>query len=734
MRSFSRHAQFINERTPAFPVPRLFVCSTLACSLLALPSLWAVQDSYSPAGLSVSAQMGDGIALFLPAGLSLEKTPPSFCLLTSPRTEGPISQNWRLRPVFSQSQTHSRMRMEVPTGTSLYGTGEVTGPLLRNGKSVTLWNTDNVKYLADGGRRLYQSHPWVLGVRPDGTAFGVIADSTWSAELSLKDGIEFISAGPLFPVIVIDRNSPQSVLQCLAELTGKMELPPRWVLGYQQCRWSYHPDSRVREIATEFRARKIPCDVIWMDFHYMDGYRVFTFNPAEFAQPKGLNDYLHALEFKSVWMIDPGVKAEPGYRVYDSGTAADVWVHDAQGADYRGPVWPGTCVFPDFTRPETRAWWSDQYRTFMAQGIDGVWNDMNEPSVFHVPGSTMPKDNWHRGGGGLPAGPHAEYHNVYGMQMARATRDGIAKANPDKRPFVLTRANFLGGQRYAATWTGDNDSTWEYLKMAIPMSLNLGLSGQPFNGPDLGGFSGIATPELWGHWVAMGAFFPFCRGHASQAAPNKEPWAFGREVESAARTALERRYRLLPYYYTLFHESSIDGQPVMRPAFFADLHDPQLRAEDRIFLVGDDLLVVPKWAPKGIWRLISLVGERSETDTYQADLKIRGGAIIPLGRVVQSTVENSLDPLTLLVCLDRQGRATGQLYEDQGEGYQYRSGDYLLTTYAAEQRDGGVVVRVAGASGSHPRPARSIVIEVITAEGVHRATGLDGVPIFVPLQ
>jgi alpha-glucosidase len=683
-------------------------------------------------------RLADGVALFVPEGLSPDHLPPSLSFLTPLHAEGRLPSGWQLRPRFSRSDHHHRVTLTVPAGTSLYGTGEVTGPLMRNRQTITLWNTDTFGWQIDGGRRLYQSHPWVLGVRADGSAFGLIADSTWRAEMNLTSGIEFTSDGPAFPVVIIDRSSPEEVLHELAMLTGTMPLPPRWALGYQQCRYSYHPDSKVREIADQLRSRQIPCDVIWMDIHYMDGYRVFTFNPKEFPDPRGLDDYLHQRGFKSVWMIDPGVKAQPGYKVYDSGTAADVWVHDAKGGDYQGDVWPGACVFPDFTRPQTRQWWSSLYGEFMGQGVDGVWNDMNEPAVMNVPSKTMPLDNWHRGGEELPAGPHAEYHNVFGMLMVKATRAGVLAANPDKRPFVLTRANFLGGQRYAATWTGDNESTWEDLKMSVPMSLNLSLSGQPFNGPDLGGFGGAATPDLWGQWVAFGVFFPFCRGHAVDGSPPKEPWAFGPEIERVARTALQRRYRLLPYLYTQFYDSSVTGLPIMRPLFFADVRDAALRAEDQAFLTGPDLLVVPKWAkhphlPRGDWRTISLVGEDSSTDRYQADLRIREGAIIPLGKVVQNTTEESLDPLTLMISLDRHGRAEGQLYEDAGDGFGYRTGEYLLTKYQAEQGGRTVSVRVAQTTGHRVRAQRPVAIELLTDHGVVRASGTDGQPIEIRL-
>jgi alpha-glucosidase len=427
-------------------------------------------------------------------------------------------------------------------------------------------------------------------------------------------------------------------------------------------------------------------------------------------------------------MIDPGVKFETGYPTYDTGEKADVFVKDKTGADFHGSVWPGPCVFPDFTRPETRTWWAGNYQPFLEQGVDGVWNDMNEPSVFDSPTHTMPEDTEHRGGGDLPAGPHLLYHNAYGMLMVRATREGLLQKRPDSRPFVLSRANFLGGQRYAATWTGDNVSTWDYLKASIPMSLTLGLSGQPFSGPDLGGFSGSPTPEVWGNWIAMGTFFPFCRGHAERGTPSKEPWAFGPDVEKAARIALGRRYRLLPYLYTLFQHASTTGEPIMRPLFFADPKDPALRAEQNAFLVGDNLLVVPKWSgqvtlPKGSWTSISLVDD-DMNNPYQADLKIRGGGIVPTGKIVQNTGENYLDPLTLYIALDDNGQAKGDLYEDAGDGFGYQKGDYALEHITATPNGAGKeTVKIASKDGDRAVPDRDVQIEIWTAHGVHTGHG-----------
>ncbi len=371
-------------------------------------------------------------------------------------------------------------------------------------------------------------------------------------------------------------------------------------------------------------------------------------------------------------------------------------------------------------------------------GIDGVWNDMNEPSVFNGIDYTMPVENIHRGGGPIPEGIHLRYHNVYGMLMTKASHEGILDANPGKRPFLLTRSNFLGGQRYAATWTGDNLSTWQQLKMSIPMSLNLGLSGQPFSGADIGGFGGNATPELYANWIATGVFYPFARAHKAKDFINSEPWAFGKKVENTARIAIERRYRLLPYLYTLFYESSVTGMPVMQPVFFADYKDTRLREEDQAFMLGGDLLIIPPWAedtvlPKGNWRTISIINDEERNDKYQSELKIRPGAILPLGKIIQNTTEYSLDTLTLYVSLDNQNRANGKLYYDAGDGFAYRQGEYSLLEFKAEVLGNEVVVEVSDTNGNYPVNNRVLNVLLITDKGIKSGMSYSLKPVRIKL-
>ncbi len=685
-----------------------------------------------------------GIARFYPEGTDRASYPPSLALVDRFPSIDDHAQDWHsTRPSFSKTIWGYTATVPIDQDTDLYGTGEIAGPLRRNGAVTYTWNMDSGFY-TDKTDHLYQSHPWVLAVRRDGSAFGVLADTTYRTLIDLRKGISFSSTEP-FPVIVIDADSPQEVLTRLAVLIGTIHIPPLWAIGFHQSRYSYYSDTEVRNLADEFRRRHIPCDVIWMDIDYMDGYRIFTFDPSRFPDPAATNAYLHSQGFKSVWIIDPGVKHEPGYFVFEAGTAGDHWVLTAGGLPYMGRVWPGMCVFPDFTRDETRLWWADLYRDFLSLGIDGVWNDMNEPAIFSALGlpKTMPEDNWHRGGSEYPAGPHARYHNVYGMLMARATNEGIRAAKPQQRPFVLTRSNYLGGQRYAATWTGDNVANWDHLYWSVTMILNLGLSGQPFSGPDIGGHNINTSPDLFARWIGVGALFPFSRAHKTKMSGRHEPWSFGPEVERIARLALERRYRLLPYFYTLFYEASTTGLPVLRPVFFADPKDQDLRDEDHAFLVGSDLLVEPILTPapvhmfkepKGIWRQINLVGENPAEDIDLPVLKIRGGAIIPLGQVVQHTTAYRIDPLTLLVCLDSQDRAKGTLYEDAGEGWTYTKGEYLLTTYEAQKNGSTVTVRIQKTQGHMARPQRTLAVELVTDQGVvtGRGTETQGIKIELP--
>ena len=707
----------------------------LNVAIMASLGITAQSLSAYTVGVADEALVGEGIVRFVPEKFDSTVT-PMLILSHEPASIGAKPAGWSLNPRYSVTDRGVECVIALPDGVSLYGGGEVTGPLLRNGQKIKMWNTDTGMYLVDGGSRLYQTHPWVMGVRPDGTAFGVLFDTFHKGELlTADDRIEFVAEGTPYKTYVIESASPQGVLKGLAELTGTIEMPPLWAIGYHQCRFSYVPESRAREVASTFRQKKIPCDVMWFDINYMDGFRVFTVSPDEFPDPKAMNDFLHDNGFKSVYMIDPGVKVDPEYFVYATGHDANVFVTDAYGNEFHGEVWPGDCAFPDYTRPETRRWWGGLYKDFLANGIDGVWNDMNEPSVFDGPGGTIPENCMHRGGGNLPAGRHSMWHNAYGRLMVEASRDGIMAANPDKRPFLLSRSNILGGQRYAAMWTGDNAASYDHMKLSVPMSLTLGLSGQPFNGPDIGGFAGNTDGDLYGNWLGFGAFFPFSRGHASCDTNDKEPWAFGKDVEREARMAIERRYRLMPYIYTAFRAAHTDGQPVMAPVFFADPTDSNLRAEEQAFLIGQDLLVVPAFAeqpalPANFTQKLSLV-KGDTKGKYQAELRVRDGSIIPAGRVVQNMTENPFEPLTLIVCPDADGNAHGTMYWDEGDGWSFRDGNYVELDFTARREGRDIVVTINTVNGNYPLDIDRVNVEVLHNGKTYRTAGTTVAPIKV---
>ncbi|KAF6995643.1 hypothetical protein CFC21_012105 [Triticum aestivum] len=671
---------------------------------------------------------------------------PSLSFVEPRRREEPREGGDRpaVVPACEVAGNVQKVVIKLPSGTSFYGTGEASGPLERTGKRVFTWNTDAWGF-GPGTTSLYQSHPWVLAVLPDGKAFGVLADTTRRCEIDLRQEctIKF-SAPSAYPIITFGPyNSPAEVMMSLSHAIGTVAMPPKWSLGYHQCRWSYDSSEKVLKVVRTFREKGIPCDVIWMDIDYMDGFRCFTFDSNRFPDPKSMADDLHSIGCKSIWMLDPGIKKEKGYFVYESGSETDVWIKKADDSPFIGEVWPGDCVFPDFTCERTRTWWASLVKDFVSNGVDGIWNDMNEPAVFKTTTKTMPESNIHRGDadiGGVQN--HSYYHNVYGMLMARSTYEGMAMSNTDKRPFVLTRAGFIGSQRYAATWTGDNLSNWEHMHMSLPMVLQLGLSGQPLSGPDIGGFAGNATPKLFGRWMGVGALFPFSRGHSETGSIDHEPWSFGEECEEVCRLALLRRYRLLPHIYTLFYLSHKKGAPVAAPLFFADSQDPELRKIETSFLLGPLLICAStspeKGAhecahklPKGVW-------SRFDFGDSHPDLPVmylQGGAILPVGLPIKHVGEASLeDDLSLIVSLDENGKAEGVLFEDAGDGYGFTQENYLLTYYVAQVHSSVVSVKVLKTEGSWNRPKRNLNISILLGGGAMISShGVDGEELHITM-
>lgn len=483
------------------------------------------------------------------------------------------------------------------------------------------------------------------------------------------------------------------VVRSYTDLTGSPELPPLWSLGYHQSKWSYFPDKRVLDLAREFREQKIPCDAIYLDIDYMDGFRCFTWDKDKFPDPKGMVKKLEEDGFKTVVMIDPGIKVDRDYWVYQEGLKNNYFSKRADGPLMHGKVWPGVCAFPDYTNPEVREWWAGLYKDFMSDsGVHAVWNDMNEPAVMEVPTKTAPLDTRHNYDG-HPCS-HRKAHNVYGTQMVRATYEGVKKSVFPKRPFVITRAAYSGAQRYCCTWTGDNVATWEHLWIANVQVQRMCLSGYSFVGTDIGGFAEQPSGELFARWIQLGIFHPFCRVHSSGDHGDQEPWSFDPEVTDIVRKYIELRYQLLPYLYTTFYKYSVHKVPMIKSLVYYDQADPQTHFRTDEFIFGDQILVCPvqepnaqgrrMYFPKGQWHNY-WTGEVVEgglekwvpAEIDKIPLYVKAGAIIPFYPVQQYVGEKEIDQLELRVYYT-EGQEESTVYEDAQDGYDYKKGVYSL--------------------------------------------------------
>ncbi|MER6156528.1 glycoside hydrolase family 31 protein [Streptomyces sp. NPDC001868] len=580
-------------------------------------------------------------------------------------------------------------RSEVPADARFFGLGgRAAGPRLRGG-TYRLWNTDPGHTFAPGDDPLYITMP-VQMVVADAATHLVFHDTTWDGSVTLREGEEGagsghdragtsevrMDGGPLRCWVIV--GTPARVLHAWAALTGAPALPPAWALGHHHARWGFGSEREVRRIVAGYREHGLPLDAVHLDIDHYDAHRVFTVDTRNFPKLPDLADELRRDGIRMVSIVDAAVKAEPGDAVFDSGTAEDAFVRDAAGEVVEGLVWPGESVFPDFTRARTRAWWGGLYEERLAQGFAGFWHDMNEPTSFTAFGeNTLPRSVRHDLEG--RGGDHREAHNVYALCMARAGYEGLRGLVPEERPFVFSRSGWAGMQRYGGTWSGDVATGWPGLRASLALVLGLGLCGVPYSGPDVGGFDGSPSPELYLRWFQLGAYLPLFRTHASLRAGRREPWEFGEEIVGHARVALVERRRLLPYFMTLAHLARRTGAPYVRPLWWGAPEDRTLRDCEDAFLLGDCLLVAPVLDPGADRRAVQLPrGRWYDTVTGQAyegpgqvlleaplsriPVLARAGAVLP--------VRGADGGLELEVWAPARGRAGGGLVvPDAGDGW-----------------------------------------------------------------
>lgn len=579
-----------------------------------------------------------------------------------------------------------------------YGFGEKTSFLDKRGEKMTMWNSDVFAPHNPEIDSLYQSIPYFMTIR-EGSAYGIFFDNTFKSVFDMKSSEEvysFYAEGGQLDYYVFAGPTPKAVLEQYTDITGKMPIPPKWSLGYHQSRYSYETEEEVRELVRSFKEKEIPLDAIYLDIHYMDGYRVFTFDEEKFPNPKGLIQDLKDDGIHVVPIVDPGVKEDPEYYIYQEGIMEDRFCKYIEGNIYYGDVWPGNSAFPDFSNSDVRSWWGEKHKFYTELGIEGIWNDMNEPAVFNET-KTMDVKVMHENDGDPKT--HRELHNVYGFLMGEATYEGMKKLLTGHRPFLLTRAGYAGVQRYASVWTGDNRSFWEHLQMALPMCMNLGVSGVPFCGPDVGGFAHDANGQLLARWTQFGTFTPYFRNHSVLGSVRQEPWSFGEEYEKVVKQYIQERYVWLPYLYTLFKEASMTGVPVMRPLVLEYPNDENTFNLSDQFMIGSNVIVAPIITPDTYHRVVYLpegqwinywTEEKLEGGKHhlvKAELEIlpifiKAGAVITQGTVKQST-EVKESELTVHFYLDENGTSTFTYYEDDGKSFAYEEGSFFQCKFQA---------------------------------------------------
>jgi alpha-glucosidase len=587
---------------------------------------------------------------------------------------------------------------KLQDGERFIGLGEKTGSLDRRGHGYINWNTDNFGY-GTGSDPLYSSIPFYIGIH-NKLAYGIFFDNSY------KTFFNFGASNNRFSSFSADAgemnyyffagDTVAEIIKGYTEITGRMEMPPLWSIGYQQCRYSYYPDKEVITLADTFREKDIPADAIVLDIHYMEKYKIFTWSKRDFPDPKGLLEQLKEKGFNVVVMCDPGIKVEEGYNAYEDGVKKDVYIKYPDGSYYTGQVWPGWCNFPDFTNPHTRSWWKDHFKEYVSLGVEGFWNDMNEIATW---GNMLPENidmDFEGNKASMRRG-----RNIYALQMARSTYEGTKALMKNKRPFNLTRSGYSGIQRYAAVWTGDNVAYDEHMMLGVRIVNSMGLSGIAFAGYDVGGFVGNADSKLFARWISIGSFSPFFRGHSMINSRDSEPWSYGEEVEQISRNYIKFRYQLLPYIYSLFHEASENGMPVQRSLAIDHSHD--YRVYDGHFqheyLFGPSILVAPVESNKEFLKVLlpdadgwyylyngsKHVGNHElimECPLHRLPVFVKSGAILPMQPTLQHTQEKN--DLLLLHVYAGINDSSFLFYEDDGSTFDYQKKQYAkrVITYS----------------------------------------------------
>ncbi|HAT4112625.1 TPA: TIM-barrel domain-containing protein [Clostridium perfringens] len=572
-----------------------------------------------------------------------------------------------------------------------YGLGEKGGDLNKKGCYTENFNTDDPE-TDDDSVTYYKTIPFYVALKEEAT-YGIFFDNSFRSYfdmgMEMGDRIFFGAIGGQIQYYFIPGENIKEVVKNYTALTGRMEMPPLWSLGYQQCRFSYFSQEEVRELVKTFEEKDIPLDVVYLDIDYMDGFRVMTFKTPNFDDAAGLISDLKEKGIRTITIIDPGVKVDEEYDVFKRGKEGNHFTKKLDGEMFIGAVWPGDSAFPDFSNKDCREWWKSELKKFISEhGMDGIWNDMNEPCVFNNDHKTMLETCLHNSDNGVIE--HKEFHNRYGFEMSRCSKEAQEELHPNERGFSMTRATYAGGQRYSSVWTGDNMSLWSQMRMSISMNANLGISGFSFVGNDVSGFGLDSSEELFIRWMEMGPFIPIFRNHSNMYTRRQEPWAFGPRAEKIAKKSIELRYELLPYIYDLYYISHKEGLPIFRPMIMEYEKDMNLLNMREQFMLGENMIVAPVlyegersktvYLPKGSWfnyfTMEKLQGGKWYKLSCELDeilVFVKEGAIIPTYNKKFRNVKERPKNILLKVFGEN---AKGFHYNDDGHSMEYLEGKY----------------------------------------------------------
>jgi alpha-glucosidase len=643
-----------------------------------------------------------------------------------------------LPPTFKgkDSETSWTARIEPIPGQNIYGLGDQAGPFNLNGSRRQLWNSDPGGSFGPQHDPIYMPLP-VVCIQHSGGSYLVFYENSFRGEVDFTSTqpntgaqtFQFTQGALRYYLIA---GAIPDLMERFTELTGRPELPPLWSLGYHQSRWGYKSEADIREVVSGFQEHQLPLSAIHLDIDYMQGFRVFSVDQERYPDLASLAHSLDQQGIKLVPIIDPAVKEDTAYPLYQRGVEKNVFCTLPDGQILHGVVWPGVSAFPDFTNPQTRSWWEGHYPILLDQGMAGIWHDMNEPTSFSAwGGQTLPLSTMHDLEGNH--GDHLQAHNLYALQMNRAGYQALKRLRPTRRPWLISRSGWVSQQRYAWKWSGDTESSWGSLRMTIANALGMGLSGQPYTGPDIGGFSGNPNAELYLRWFQMAAFLPFFRTHAALSTARREPWVYGEPFTSIIRKFLQLRYQLLPYFYSLSWQTHQSGIPMIRPLFWRHLQEQSLWGVDDAFMLGDDLLIAPVLQagtrqrtlqlPPGEWfdfwtdqRYQGPAEMKLPVSLKNIPLLVRAGAILPmvegdhLGLHVYPPQTETDQPLASL-----------PLYSDRGDGYEARRLDQLSL-----QRQGNRLTLWWNQQGEYPFPYSKIHIKLHGMQA--EKAWLDGKP------